>query len=70
MPSTKLNSYGTYAMHTIQYPSGRWGYIGTIPEMFTEVKTQKNGLKYNASLTFDTEYQALQFYYNNKHLVK
>jgi len=67
--TVKLNSYGTYAMHVIQYPSGKFGYVGSLPEIFTAERTQMSGLKYNASLVFDTEAEAIQFYNDNKHLV-
>ncbi len=31
MEPKKIGSYGTFGLHIIQFPSGRYGFVGTIP---------------------------------------
>lgn len=59
--TTKLASFGNYGLHVIQYPSGRWGYVGTIPEALCIEKNTIYGPTMN-SRVFDTMQEAIDFY--------
>ena len=63
---TKLASYGTYGLHTIQYPSKKWGYVGTIPEVLCVQKIGSFNVPYLDSRVFETEEEAIRFFEENK----
>jgi hypothetical protein len=65
----KLATFGTYGLHTIQYPSKRWGYVGTIPEILCIEKKGSFNVPYMDSRTFDTEEEAIKYYEDHKHLI-
>lgn len=60
--STQLASYGRYGLHTLQYPSGKWGFVGTIPAQMCIEKITKTGLKYMDTPSFDTEQLAIDYH--------
>jgi len=68
--ATKLENYGRYGLNVIKYPSGRFGFVGTLPEMLTEERTQKNGLKYNCSKVFNTENEAILYFESIKNTIQ
>lgn len=57
----KLASYGSYGLHTIKYPSGRYGYVGTLPLLLCKEVQTKFGKEHN-SMVFDTEQQAIDYF--------
>lgn len=48
----KLASFGSYGLHIIQFPSGRYGFVGTVPEVLIT----------NAPSSFETLSAAEEFY--------
>ena len=69
MATKKIGSFGSHGLYVMQFPSGKYGYVGTVPEILTEVRIQKNNLPYNGSVVFDTESDAIQYFENVKHLI-
>lgn len=65
----KIASFGKYGLHTIQYPSGRFGYVGTVPEILCIEKKPVNKLPYTVSMSFDTEEEAIMHFESVKHLI-
>jgi hypothetical protein len=65
----KLLSIGKYGLHTIQYPSKRWGYVGTIPEVLCIDKKDHWGMLRKDSPVFETEAEAIQYFEERKHLI-
>lgn len=56
----QIRTFGKYGLHTIQYPSKRWGYVGTVP---IELCNERDGLfgKEYPSKVFNTEAEAIKF---------
>jgi len=46
------------ATGVIQYPSKKWGIVGSIPVELTQIKTTKLGQEYRDSLVFETQEDA------------
>ncbi len=66
--SQKLLSIGAYGLHVIKYPSGRYGFVGCVPEILCDEKKDKNGLPITPSKVFDTENEAIEYFESKKHL--
>lgn len=64
----KLLSIGNYGLHTIQYPSNRWGFVGSIPEVLCIEKSGMFG-PYLDSPVFETEDEAIKYFEERKHLL-
>lgn len=56
----KLASYGTYGLHIIEFPSGRFGFVGTVPEVLIK----------DAPRSWATAEEAETFFNAKKHLIK
>lgn len=54
--TVKIASPGTYGTHIIQYPSGRYGFVGSIPKWLLD----------HTHRAFDTEAEAEAFFNNKK----
>lgn len=65
----KLANYGSYGLHTIKFPSGKYGYAGTLPILLCkEVKTMF-GQQHN-SMVFDTEQDAINYFNSVKGIIE
>jgi len=64
-----LFKIGNYGLHLIQYPSGRWGFVGSIPEVLCIEKQTKFGPQMDSPV-FETEAEGLAYFESKKHLLK
>lgn len=55
----QISSYGIYGISVMQFPSGRFGFIGSVPVWLRDA----NGNPFNSFVTME---QAEQFYINKK----
>lgn len=69
MKTDKIASFGAYGLHIIQFPSGKFGYVGTVPVILLKECKNNLGLPYHSSLTFETFEAANQYFEDNKHLI-
>lgn len=65
----KLENYGRYGLHVIQYPSGKFGYVGNVPSILCVEKKMPNKLPCKVSMCFDTEQEAINHFEKIKHLL-
>ena len=54
-----LNMQSSHNCGLIQYPSGRFGLVGSIPEELAEIKENKIGQKYHGSKVFQTKQEGI-----------
>ena len=47
-----------YGLHLMQYPSMRWGFVGSIPMDLCKEKINSIGQKYFDSIVFDNQKDA------------
>lgn len=52
--TTKLLDIGTYGLHVIQFPSGRYGFVGSIPVSLVDESTGR-------CPSFETEQEAIDY---------
>lgn len=65
----KIANYGAYGLHIIKLPSGKFGFVGSVPEILLNERRNKLGLPYKISKLFDTLYDATKYFEDNKHLI-
>ncbi len=65
----KLLSIGTYGLHTIKCPNGKFSYVGTVPAILTKEVKKPGRIPYNQCLVFDTEIEAINYFNSIKHLI-
>jgi hypothetical protein len=53
-----MNQSKNYKCSIIEYPSGRFGFVGSIPSELCELKTNKIGQEYFASKVYNTRLEA------------
>ncbi len=48
-----------FKLNLMQYPTGRWGFVGNIPISLTVLKTNSIGQDFRDSKVYETEEQAI-----------
>lgn len=69
METLKIANYGAYGLHIIKFPSGKFGFVGSVPEILLNERRNKLGLPYKVSKLFDTLSDANKYFEDNKHLI-
>jgi hypothetical protein len=69
MSNEPILRIGRYGLHIIQYPSKRWGFVGTIPAILCVEKKGSFGEPYYASPSFETKEDAMKYFEEKKHLI-
>lgn len=67
--SKKIGSYGSYGLHIMKCPTGKFIYVGTVPVILLHDGKDKFGQQSYTSLLFDTMQDAESYFNSVKHLI-